>query len=145
MSDMTPAQRENCKQLWSAMEIGVDRWHENIKVHTKSTFLGYADVIFGIKPAILPGLTFKVRGVEVKLVNGKALIGFPQDRGTNDQYYPRAFPKTRELREVLTMGIFRNAEIKASLEKATNLPVESEPEATMTSTDADNPFEGVAA
>lgn len=148
MADMTPVQRENCKKLWSTMDIGLDTYHEHIRVHQKATFLGYADITFGVKPTLLPGLTFKVRGVEVKLVNGKPMLGFPQELGSNGNWYPKCMPKSRELREVLTLAIFEDARIKAAIQKSAELPAETSADtsdAAATLTSGDNPFDGEVA
>ncbi len=142
---MTDELKAACAKLWNGMTVSVDRFHAQIVVHPKSLFLGYADITFGVTDEILPGLQFKVRGVEVKILKGNHNIGFYSEKGGDGVWYPQVFPKTPELREVLTAAIFSDQRIMDTIEAAANLPVEpatdaDEAGAAPAAASASNPF-----
>lgn len=116
-----------CAALWNVMAAmtTVDRFHQNIQHHPKSVFLGHADVTICVGNIF----AWKVRGVIVKMLNGKAHLDFPQEQGANGKYYPNTFPKDNpqgyggaETRTVLTTIIFSHEGVKAAMQEAANRP-----------------------
>ena len=131
---------KRCGELWNVMvgHTTLDRFHENIKVREKSVFLGYADLTIGVGQLF----SWKVRGVSVKLINGKPHLDMPSERGADGKYYPQTFPKTAETRTVLTTVVFSDARIQAAMENAANqAPVSNDASAN----DAEIPAEIPAA
>ena len=128
-------------KLWEACTIVMDRFHAKIVVHEKSVFLGYADITLTI-PSI-EGFALKLRGVEVKNLKGVAHIDFPSERGSDGNFYPQFFPKSAEMRAVLTAALFQDERVMATVEAAANEPIESESGAAApVEASADNPFTG---
>lgn len=114
-----PNFQAKCKALWDVMArfTSIDRFHENIRIHEKSVFLGYADVTIGVGQLF----SWKVRGVSVKLLNGKAHLDMPTERGADGKYYPQTFPKSAETRTVLTTITFGDERVKQAMQNAANL------------------------
>lgn len=125
-------------KLWSALSISVDRFHAKIVVHPKSVFLGYADITI-LQPG-LEGFALKIRGVDVKMLKGNAHIDFPSERGADGVFYPQFFPKTAEMRAVLTTAIFADERVKDTVEAAANEPVDVQEESTPAEDMEANPF-----
>jgi len=91
------------------------RFRHAPKVHAKSTFLGYADATLVVPGALGKDLDLmiRIRGIQVKLLNGVARIDFPQERGSDGKYYPHLFPKSAESRVALTDAILADPIINA--------------------------------
>ena len=123
-------------KLWDALSISIDRFHTKLVKHEKSVFLGYADIT--ISSPVLDGLALKVRGVEAKVLKGNPHIDFPSERGADGNFYPQVFPKTAEMRAVLTTAIFSDERVQAAVESAAQAPVDTEQESAEAS--VDNPF-----
>lgn len=129
MSEATqdPNFTKQCSELWNEMvqNTSLDRFHESITIHEKVVFLGHADVTLGIGEHF----RWKVSGIQVKLLNGKSHLDFPSEKGSDGKYYPMSFPKTAQIRAVLTAMIFQNDEIQKACQNAAELvfkPAESE-------------------
>ena len=97
------------------------RFRAQITEHENSTFLGYADATLVVSEC-LDGddLEIRIRGIQVKILNGSARIDFPQERGNDGAYYPHLFPKTKETRVALTKALLAdrmiNAVVRVTLE-----------------------------
>lgn len=144
-----PNFKQKCAAIWPAYanNTTIDRFHEKIAVHAKSVFLGYADLTLGL---ILQGghvAQWKLRGVEVKMLNGKAHLDMPSDKGADGNYYPQFFPKTAEDREIVTTLVFSSEAVKTAIENAQRvIDASNTPEPASTelpaSVDAGAPAEG---
>lgn len=145
-----PNFQASCAALWNqlAPHTSIDRFHEKINVREKSIFLGYADITIGVGPHF----SWKVRGVNVKMLNGKAHLDFPSERGADGKYYPQTFPKTAETRKVLTTLVFNDERVKQAMQNAAELQAAAPAEEIPASVEAEaapaaavavpNPFEG---
>jgi hypothetical protein len=118
-----PNFKKLCNDLWEdfAPHTTIDRFHEKIAVHEKSVFLGYADITLGFLTRCGHIVQWKLRGVEVKMLNGKSHLDMPSDKGADGNYYPQFFPKTPADRVVLTTMVFSAPGIIASVENAAKL------------------------
>ncbi len=130
--------------LWDNLDIEIKRFHPKLKIHDKSDFLGYADVEFSA-PGVLPGFIFQVRGIEVKLLKGNDRIDMPQEKGGDNKWYPRYFPKTGELRAVMTTAVFLNDGVQSAVKQIGIMKTEANAAGTSEGTPAsatggDNPF-----
>ena len=111
-------------RLWAACTITMDRFHAKIVKHEKSIFLGYADITLTIPS--LEGFALKMRGVEAKVLKGNQHIDFPSERGADGQFYPQFFPKSAEMRAVLTTAIFQDQRVLDTVEAAAQAPVDEQ-------------------
>ena len=105
--------------LWEKLNIVVDRFHAHVVCKSKVTLLGFADVSLVIPS--LPGFALKLRGIEVKVLNGKPRIDTPSERSKGageTQYFPIYFPKSAEMRAVLTARIFETQEVRNAIATA---------------------------
>jgi len=105
--------------LYESVKVVIDRFHAHIVCKTKVQLLGFADVSLEI-PSV-PGFALKLRGIEVKVLNGKPRIDTPSERskGAGDtQFYPIYFPKSAEMRAVLTARIFETQEVSNAVATA---------------------------
>ncbi len=80
----------------------------HIVEHERSTFLGYADATL-----VCGDLKLRIRGIQVKLLNGSPRMDLPQERGNDGKWYPIMFPKSAETRTALTNALFADAAISA--------------------------------
>jgi len=124
-------------KLWDAMTVGIDRFHLKLFPHPKSVFLGYADITLTIPQ--LEGFALKVRGVGCKILKGNAMLEFKEELGADGEYYPQVFPKTHEMRAVLTTAIFAHKDVQEAVAAAGRLPEQSD-EGEASEADAANPF-----
>jgi DNA-binding cell septation regulator SpoVG len=111
-------------KLWDAVRVELDRFHTNLVKHPKSVFLGYADITLTIPR--LEGFALKVRGIEIKLLKGNPFIAFPSERGADGTFYPQVFPKSGEMRAVLTTALFSDERVQAAVEAAAQMPEATE-------------------
>lgn len=83
------------------------RFRAKIVEHANSTFLGYADATLVVPNALGKDtpLALRIRGIQVKILNGAVRIDFPQERGNDGVWYPHLFPKTGETRIALTNAL----------------------------------------
>ncbi len=127
-------------KLWDAVVITMERFHAKIVVHEKSTFLGYADIT--LTAPGLPGFSLKMRGIEAKILKGNMYIDFPSERGADGNFYPQFFPKTAEMRAVLTSAIFADQRVLDTVESAAQAPADEQASAPVagTETGTPNPF-----
>ena len=137
---MAELNKEIAAKLWETLSIELDRFHAKIVKHPNSVFLGYMDVTIEIPK--LPGFALKLRGIELKILKGKPFVDFPSERGADGVYYPQYFPKSAEMRAVLTNVLFADARVQATIESAAQVPEETgDDEGTEgTQANADNPF-----
>ncbi len=113
-----------CASIWNLLAVNIDRFHQNIVKHSKSVFLGYADVtLVGREGTPLEGFAMKIRGVEVKNLKGNPHIDFPSERGANGTYYPICFPKTAETRMILVTALFGSDEVQAAIVASAEAPM----------------------
>jgi hypothetical protein len=127
--------------LYESVSIVIDRFHTHIVCKSKVQLLGFADVSLEV-PSV-PGFALKLRGIEVKVLNGKPRIDTPSERskGAGDaQFYPIYFPKSAEMRAVLTARIFETQEVSNAVATAEQQRTQG---ATPTQTGS-NPFAGNA-
>lgn len=152
-NSQSPEYQSNCQKLWEALKgTTVDRFSPQIRLHEKSTFLGYADVTVNIVTALGVVAPIKIRGIGVKVLNGKQHLEMPSERGADDKWYPIAFPKSGELRAVLTTRVFAEQAVtqaiaeaaeqvaKADAEVPAQVPADEAPAQEMGGISADNPF-----
>lgn len=132
---MADINRKIAETLWNALRITVERFNTVIKPHDKSTFLGYADVKVDAT-AVVPGLVFQLRGIEVKILKGNQHVDMPSEKGADGKFYPQYFPQTAELRAVLTTAIFLDGKVASAVEAAKN----AQPAQGGTAAGAANPF-----
>lgn len=107
---MSDINRKMAEGLWNALKITVDSIVEKIQVHPQSVFLGFVDVTIDAT-AVLPGFKFKVRGMGIKILKEQPFLEMPTEKGDDGKRYPRYFPLTGELREVMTIAIFKNEKV----------------------------------
>jgi len=124
MSMNDPDFRARCAALWNVITPGlsIDLFREvrRPSAQRKSILLGFVDITIGLP---IPGITagVKVRGIAVKLLNGKPHLDFPQEKGSDGKYYPICFPKGEhggELRQVLTMVVFQRGDVEEAIQRA---------------------------
>ncbi len=139
-----PNFKQLCARLWNdfAPHTTIDRFHPKLAIHPKSTFLGYADVTLGFKTACGHVTQWKLRGIEVKLLNGKQHLDMPSERSSDGNYYPQFFPKTPADRVVLTTMVFTDARV---IEAINSIPAVEVPAEVPASIDAEGPVEGSVA
>ena len=70
--------------------------------HASSTFLGYADATLRVSVGDASVLDLRIRGIELKVLNGRFRVDFKSEQGSDGKWYPLVFPKTAETREILT-------------------------------------------
>ncbi len=87
------------------------------KNHSNCTFLGYADATLQIPSGLGKDLDLllRIRGLQVKVLNGTPRIDFPSERGQDGNYYPLVFPKSAESRTALTDSLLQDEVISAEL------------------------------
>ena len=73
----------------------------------KSTFLGYADATLVITAGDVEVLQFRLRNMQLKVVNGTFRMDFHSEKGSDGTWYPTCFPKTALSRKRLTAAIKR--------------------------------------
>lgn len=135
---MSQINRAMAANLWENLDVSVDRFHAKITPHEKSVFLGYADITIDGE-RVLPGLKLKLRGVEVKELKGNPHIEMPSERAADGKFYPRYFPLSGELRQVLTMKIFSHGDVRSAVEAAKRATTQAT-RAGAESASSDNPF-----
>jgi hypothetical protein len=91
------------------------RFRAHVREHESSVFLGYADATLVVDGVLAEGadLKIRIRGIQVKLLNGKPRIDFPQERGEDGRWYPHLFPKNAETREALTSALLDDRMVRA--------------------------------
>ena len=148
-----PNFKKLCGALWNdfAPHTTIDRFHGKLSIHPKSTFLGYADVTLGFATQCGHIVQWKLRGIEVKLLNGKQHLDMPSERSSDGQYYPQFFPKTPADRVVLTTMVFTDARVTAVIESipasepapSAEVPasIGEEPAPGSVAASVDNPFD----
>jgi len=72
----------------------------------KSTFLGYADATLVITAGDVEVLQFRLRNMQIKVVNGTFRVDFHAEK-VGDKWIPTCFPKTAISRERLTAALKR--------------------------------------
>ncbi len=80
----------------------------HIREHDKSTFLGYADATLCVGDLVL-----RIRGIQVKLLNGSPRMDLPQEKGNDGVWYPIVFPKSAATRVAMTEALFADRMINA--------------------------------
>ena len=88
-----------------------------IKQHANSTFLGYADATLVVPAAIGKDtdLMLRIRGIQVKILNGTPRIDLPQEKGNDGKWYPTIFPKNAATREMLTTSLLEDRLVAATV------------------------------
>lgn len=82
--------------------------------HGNCKFLGYAD-----GTVVAEDLRLRIRGLQVKILNGKPRIDFLFEKAPNGVLYPICFPKSAETREALTQSLFEHPQISEMIEEDT--------------------------
>ena len=110
--------------LWESIcgESRIDRFHEKIVPHEKSTLFGYADVTIVIATAHGVTCPIKLRGLVVKSLKGRPHIDMPAEKGSDGDYYDQFMPRSAALRTVLTSLIFADPEVQATVQRASAAP-----------------------
>jgi hypothetical protein len=139
-----PTFKQLCGKLWNdfAPHTTIDRFHAKLAIHPKSTFLGYADVTLGFITRCGHVVQWKLRGIEVKLLNGKQHLDMPSERSSDGNYYPQFFPKTPADRVVLTTMVFTNQGV---IDAINSIPAQEAPAEVPASIDAGEPAAGSVA
>lgn len=91
------------------------RFRAHLREHENSTFLGYADATL-VVPGVLAekaDLAIRIRGIQVKILNGKPRIDFPQEEAENGRYFPHLFPKSAKSRAALTDALLADRMVHA--------------------------------
>ncbi|KKN09978.1 hypothetical protein LCGC14_1041160 [marine sediment metagenome] len=143
-----PTFKQLCGKLWNdfAPHTTIDRFHSKLAIHPKSTFLGYADVTLGFMTRCGHVAQWKLRGLEVKLLNGKQHLDMPSERSSDGKYYPQFFPKTPADRAVLTTMVFTDARVTETIDSIPaaseiGASIDDEPELGSVAASVDNPFD----
>ncbi len=84
------------------------KFRAHVKVHANSTFLGYADATL-----VSGDLMLRIRGIQVKLLNGSPRMDLPMEQGNDGKWYPIVFPKSAATRDALTEALFADRVINA--------------------------------
>ncbi len=126
-----PDFKAKCALIWPAYanNTTIDRFYEAIAVHQKSVFLGYLDITLGL---ILQGghvAKWKLRGIQVKLLGGKAHLDMPSDESDDGKFFETYFPKTAEDRHIITTLVFSAPAIKQAVVNATRVIESMQPAA----------------
>lgn len=140
-----PNFKQQCAQIWPdiANHSTIDKFTEKVAIHSKSVFLGYADVTFGAKLASGHVTQYKLRGLEVKMLGGKPHIDPPSERGSDNKYYPHFFPKTAVDRQILTTLVFSDARIASAVQTAAaQIEAQSQPAASDEPSTGEEPVNG---
>ncbi len=139
-----PTFKQLCGKLWNdfAPHTTIDRFHAKLAINPKSTFLGYADVTLGFITRCGHVVQWKLRGIEVKLLNGKQHLDMPSERSSDGNYYPQFFPKTPADRVVLTTMVFTNQGV---IDAINSIPAQEVPAEVPASVDAGEPEAGSVA
>jgi DNA-binding cell septation regulator SpoVG len=120
--------------LFDALIVTIDRVKAHVKSNPKVEMLGFVDVSLTIPTCA--GFAFKLRNLEVKILNGKPRIDTPSEKGSDGKWYPIYFPLSAETRAVLTAKVFAVQEVsnwvaeaaqRRSNSGATNTQSESNP------------------
>jgi hypothetical protein len=74
---------------------------------TKSTFLGYADATLVITAGDVEVLQFRLRNMQLKVVNGVFRVDFHSEKSADGTWYPTCFPKSKISRVRLTSALKR--------------------------------------
>jgi hypothetical protein len=116
----SPEFKQKLGQLWAAIApvTSIARVSGKIAHHEKSTFLGYVDLILGIPTVAGHVSKVQIRGIGIKILNGKPNLQMPQERGEDGKYYPTTFTQTPEDRELWTAMIFADSRVQALVEQA---------------------------
>jgi hypothetical protein len=83
----------------------------------KSTFLGYADATLVITAGDVEVLQFRLRNMQLKVVNGTFRVDFHSEKGSDGTWYPTCFPKSKVSRVRLTSALKRAYAAHLSAEK----------------------------
>ena len=99
----------------SAIRFEDVTFRAHVREHDKSTFLGYADATLVVDDGLAEGedLKIRIRGIQVKLLNGRVRMDLPQEKGSDGVWYPIVFPKSAETRTALTEALFADRVIHA--------------------------------
>ncbi len=99
----------------SAIRFEDVRFRAHIREHANSTFLGYADATLVVEGATEEDadLEIRIRGIQVKLLNGKFRMDLPQEKGDDGKWYPIVRPASAETRTALTEALFCDTAIHA--------------------------------
>lgn len=73
--------------------------------HANSTFLGYADATLRVEVDGASVLDLRIRGIELKVLNGRFRIDFKSEQGSDGKWYPLSFPKSAATRSELTKAM----------------------------------------
>jgi hypothetical protein len=137
MSEKKPFNKEIASGLWKHVQVTIDRFTPKLKRYAKSDFLGFAVITLTI-PA-LPGFSLTLTGLQVKLLNDQPRLDMKQELGSDKKYHDVYFPRSAEIRQVLTLRTFKHPEVIAAIEAIQQLP---KPGATMAAAEGDDPFAG---
>lgn len=73
----------------------------------KSTFLGYTDATLVITAGDVEVLQFRLRNMQLKVVNGQFRVDFHSEKSADGTWYPTCFPKSAISRKRLTAALKR--------------------------------------
>lgn len=85
---------------------------------SSSTFLGYADATLVITAGDVEVLQFRLRNMQLKVVNGTFRVDFHSEKGSDGTWYPTCFPKSKISRERLTAALKRAYSAHVSAQRA---------------------------
>lgn len=106
MSDKKAFNRAHAEAIFDSMIVDIEKFTAKPKLHPKVTFLGYADLnITTLISGQDVGLSWRLRGIQCKILNGAFRLDMPSDEVVDAQgaktYPPHYFPLSGELRAVL--------------------------------------------
>ena len=144
MSEKKEFNKQTASALWLGINVTVDHFHPHLRRHNKVDFLGFARVTIDAS-AVLAGMIITLAGLQVKILKGEARID-PKDElnEKSGKRYPVYFPRSAELRKVLTMRVFENPDVLAAIAAVNAMP---KPNATSAGADepaSDDPFADAA-
>jgi len=136
---MASINTEIASQLWNATDFNVERFHAKVQPGENVDFLGHVDLTIDARRTI-PGLVLRLRGIQVKILKGNNRLDMPTEKGNDGKYYPKYFPLSAELRECMTIAVFRHADVDAAVQSCKAIKTQATGATPAASGSGDNPF-----
>ena len=114
--------KSSAAAIYDNMTVTVERFHQNVKLHPKATFLGYADVSINVLIGGQDvGCALRLRGLQCKILSDSFRLDMPGDKVEKDgkvDYVPHFFPLSGEFRAVLELRVSEDARVIAAVDAA---------------------------
>lgn len=147
---MSEINKQIAAQLWEKCQVKIERFYQHLRRHESVDFLGHADITLdasqptrdaqgNLVPGI-PGLVLTLRGLQVKLLKDKARVDMKEEKGQDGKFYPAFFPRTGELRAVITTAVFQHENVLAAIEAVKQMPKPGATQAAAAGANPANPF-----